>query len=60
MALTWKVVNFEPQKMTIKLEFDNPLYISSQRVRDQLQLQILDNKLFYSNDSRKFIENETV
>ena len=59
LNLTWKVTKFEPRKMTIKLNFTNPLAISPDLQADNLSIEILNTSYFVSEYGKEIDKNYT-
>ena len=45
---TWSVVSFSNYKMSIQLNFENPIFISSSGTRDALRITVIEPSFFQS------------
>ena len=51
---SWSIISFSGKELKLKLNFSDPLQISSQEI-DFLQIKILQNDLFMSIETQEFI-----
>ena len=51
LAFTWNVTYYSERKMTIQLEFEDPIYVSIAEASDVLFLRVLDMHPFVSKTS---------
>ena len=60
LGFTWKVSRFTQKSMDVSLDFEYPLFVSSQGDRDQLNVTFKSSDLFIDEDYMRLEEDITL